>query len=339
MRIDKIKIMSGEPKFGGENLGPVEELKEETEQPKRESGISRIIGVSLEQEKEIIESLKKPFNLPEEEKTPEQIEIIKNILDKIPNFIKKYRGIPVSLIPEQVHLLNKEDNNEEIQKKVAEGADGFYHVESSSIGILDSKNDLQNAHTFIHEYMHLNSFESLELKEKDKKELATRRMGFQIASHKKNIAFFVDIDEAIIEELAIRFDKEYFKSIHGLSKKVEEREKYVKFLINHSPDRKDEFEGASFIVKEGDEFKVRNQRYEERKKLNKLIQEIYEKNPEEFSSTEEVFTIFAEAVMSGRLLKVARLIEKTCGEGSFRKTKRKYGEGSFRKLGEETKKK
>ena len=52
--------------------------------------------------------------------------------------------------------------------------------------------------------------------------------------------------------------------------------------------------------------------------MNTLIGEIYVKNSESFSSEEDVFKMFAEAVMTGRLLKVARIIEKTFGKGSFR---------------------
>ena len=63
------------------------------------------------------------------------------------------------------------------------------------------------------------------------------------------------------------------------------------------------------------------------KRFNLLLEEICKKNPE-FSSTDQVFDIFAKAVMTGKLLKVARLIEKTFGMGSFRE----IGEGNFDRL-------
>ena len=56
-----------------------------------------------------------------------------------------------------------------------------------------------------------------------------------------------------------------------------------------------------------------------------IIKEIYMGNRENFESEDDIFNLFAKAVMSGELLPVARLIEKT------------YGKGSFRKLGQETK--
>lgn len=59
---------------------------------------------------------------------------------------------------------------------------------------------------------------------------------------------------------------------------------------------------------------------------NSLIDDLYNKNAGSFASREEVFNLFARAVMTGRLLSVARLLEKT------------YGKGSFRELGEKTQK-
>jgi hypothetical protein len=49
------------------------------------------------------------------------------------------------------------------------------------------------------------------------------------------------------------------------------------------------------------------------------VKETYERNPGHFTSTEEVFKVFAEAVLSGRLLELARLIDQTFGKGAFRK--------------------
>jgi hypothetical protein len=60
--------------------------------------------------------------------------------------------------------------------------------------------------------------------------------------------------------------------------------------------------------------------------FNDIINKIQQKFPEQFSTQEQVFDVFASAYFSGRLLPVARLIEKT------------FGSGSFRKIGEETKK-
>ena len=56
-----------------------------------------------------------------------------------------------------------------------------------------------------------------------------------------------------------------------------------------------------------------------------MIDDLYLKNKGSFESKEDVFDLIAKAVLTGRLLSVARLMEKT------------HGKGSFRKLGAETK--
>ncbi|KKT82651.1 MAG: hypothetical protein A3B99_04890 [Candidatus Yanofskybacteria bacterium RIFCSPHIGHO2_02_FULL_44_12b] len=62
---------------------------------------------------------------------------------------------------------------------------------------------------------------------------------------------------------------------------------------------------------------------EEKFKLDNLTVKIYSKNPGRFSSLQEVAVIFAQAVFTGKVLPLARLIDETFGKGSFRR----LGEG------------
>jgi hypothetical protein len=55
-----------------------------------------------------------------------------------------------------------------------------------------------------------------------------------------------------------------------------------------------------------------------RKTLIKIIDLIYERFPEKYTSTEEVFKLFSRAALNGRLLPVARAIEKALGRKAFR---------------------
>jgi hypothetical protein len=68
---------------------------------------------------------------------------------------------------------------------------------------------------------------------------------------------------------------------------------------------------------------VRYPNPEERRQLRQLIRELFERNRADFRDEEEVFRLFVTAVLRGRLLPLARLIERT------------YGPGSFRRLGED----
>ena len=58
--------------------------------------------------------------------------------------------------------------------------------------------------------------------------------------------------------------------------------------------------------------------HDERQQFNALVDELFERNKEDFESREQVFNLFAEATMTGKLLPIARLIEKTFGKGSFK---------------------
>ncbi len=61
------------------------------------------------------------------------------------------------------------------------------------------------------------------------------------------------------------------------------------------------------------------ERYEERKKLYDLLDNLIKKSEGKFKDREEVFEEFAQANFSGNYLKIARIIEDILGKGSFKK--------------------
>ncbi len=64
---------------------------------------------------------------------------------------------------------------------------------------------------------------------------------------------------------------------------------------------------------------VLSERYREREKLNKIMQEILEKSKGKFKDKKEIFDEFTKAHFSGNLLPLARIVESALGKGSFRK--------------------
>lgn len=280
----------------------------------RESAIFGVVGVGPE-EGEIIKESIKPFVIPEREKTAQEIEIIKGILDKMPDFIRKYNGVPVNTTSEQIHFIDRKSDDEYVKKALKEGIDAFFDLKSRQIGVLDTENQLCNSRLLVHELMHLNSFQSLQLKDKKKKILCPRRSGL-IVHNKVGHQFFSDIDEAVVEELTDRFDKEYFKSIPQLAKELKQREELRSALIDKNPQDKDFLRSAAFIANTPEGDLVFHYMDEEERKFNELIKNICSKSF--FNSSEEVFDVFAKALMSGNLLPLARLVERTLGKGKFR---------------------
>lgn len=66
------------------------------------------------------------------------------------------------------------------------------------------------------------------------------------------------------------------------------------------------------------------ERYEERKKLYQLLDEILEKSKGVFKNRDELFQKFAEANFSGNYFKIARIIDNALGKGAFRKLADKF---------------
>ncbi len=133
------------------------------------------------------------------------------------------------------------------------------------------------------------------------------------------------MDEAIITELTMRFDWEYFSQFPELASEVKERQRVIDAESQRSGDNKSKLKKILANLEERHDENgnwtatLKGYSYDkERASLDKLIEDIYEKNKSEFSSSEDVFTMFAKSSMTGRLLPVARLVEKTYGKGSFR---------------------
>ena len=219
-----------------------------------------------------------------------------------------------------------------------EKTNGLYLPRIQQIAILlenySANEKLRFVQILIHEMIHANAFTSvqkvkeggLQLTKNDQVvNLGSRRTGFEINSIKTGKRLFYEINEAITTELAIRFDRNYFSQFPDLKQEYEEREKEIEGVAKRSGKKKDEIlisrlEHRPKDKKGGHEVVLRTYSYhEERERLKKLISDLWEKNKNEFKSPEDVFTLFAKAALSGRILPIARLIEKTYGKGSFKK--------------------
>ena len=326
-------MKEGEPKFEEEKI----------EESKRETGVSKKVGFNPEDEESFSDHIKDVFNNQSEkeiregfllknierEKTESEKKTIEAILEKMPDFIRKYGGTPVNISLEHIHMLDNKKLDKDSREKLGlfgGGEEGGYSASKQLIYAIDAKNNLQNAETITHEIIHFNSFQSIELTKKNEGETSFRRVGFEVRNKEDGEIFFTGINEAITEELVKRFDDEYFSSIPEIADDLNDREKLKKAAkgkADHVSSISREVSGEGKV-----EYVIAYYGYsKERKQLDKIIKDIYNKFPDKFNAKEDVFNLFAKATMDGKLLEVAKLIEKT------------YGEGYFRKIGEATKKK
>ncbi|HAU07975.1 MAG: hypothetical protein UW46_C0001G0133 [Candidatus Yanofskybacteria bacterium GW2011_GWF1_44_227] len=310
----------------------------------RKSGISKVLRTDAEVFQDLYgdilnSNVTKSYEVA---KSPEWIEALGQINSFLREFVSEYGGEPIDVPAKNIHVIDRHNLPKSASDKTQE-FNGLYSPESQAIFIFvdSSYSDLKAAIRVVHELLHFNSFQSIQNASRGKKFrfekdeddggelviLGPRRIGFEIFSEKKNKIFFHNLNEAITEELMKRFDKRYFGRLALTKKEYEERElKRSEIAKKSAEDGNREIAAddlavvRDFKTKDGPSIKLREgyAYSEERKELGSLVREIYVKNSDEFSSEEDVFKLFAEAVMTGRLLRIARIIERTFGEGSFK---------------------
>ncbi len=313
---------------------PVSESKEEQ---CRDTVISRVFSKNPQEEGEIIEVFKKVFASPEfyqaeRVKTHEELEIIAAINEKLKGFIENYGGTYVTLSPDLVHMIDPQKLSKSDWRMLKEWqgenmSDGWTLLTDQGIFInLYRHDDLVHfANVLAHEQIHHQQFVSVHAQwaddQEDVLEFWERRYGMKIFStrgEEGTTQYLHWLNEAVTEELNRRFVGQ-LTEIPAMKKGLDER-------ARNFPDM-DVIERISSThirtwkshEKVHVEFGPHSAYGEERSMLNDLIDQIYEKNKEKFTSREDVFHVFSNASLTGRLLPVARLIEGTMGKGYVRK--------------------
>lgn len=316
--------------------------------------MSKIVSVEAADEVAILDFFKKEFE--GEKKSPIEKERPKELDDLIPiinvflrEFLSRYGVDSIDIPAKNIHIIDQSKltpNQLQVLRQKYENVKGIYLPERQHIFVFRDYSEgrkLAFLQTLVHEMLHLNSFLSfqklregeeaeggyklvgkLETGEEKTVSLGLRRLGFRLWSRSGDV-YFYDLDEAIISELVMRFDWRYFFQLPQLAKECQRRQEALERISHSSGKSIDELRGKIANVREerleNGSLTVTLEEYswkKERDELYKLVDDLFEKNKSRFSSREEVFDVFARAVMTGRLLPVARLIEKTFGKGSFR---------------------
>ncbi|MDD4804254.1 MAG: hypothetical protein PHN69_03695 [Candidatus Pacebacteria bacterium] len=309
---------------------------------KKESGINRVVGFESNTEEEFLTYFKNRFetnppDLKEKEKTPEQLEIINRINHEMQEFLAQYGVKAIEILPDNIHILDRSKFTEEELKKIQEKNKtelGFYSATRQSVMIIMDYNAsrLSFLQTLIHEIMHLQGFYSFQKSNRESANLTlkrdnqtafmnVRRVGFSVGLKDGKKLLFDKINESMTTELAIRFEEMFMVNWPELEDEIKTRDEYIKHvserdninieLVRHTV--------AGIKKNESGEYRFLTHTYhDERKQLNLLINNLFDKNKDDFETKEQIFTLFANATINGNLLPIARLIEKTFGKGSFR---------------------
>ncbi len=305
----------------------------EISKPPRESAVSRVVASNPADEKSMLEYFQSisecqdKFGM-EAEKTPEELALIVELNQKMKRFVEDYGGEWVEMAPENIHILDINKANEkekEVINRMSLG--GFFNLDKQAIFVVKNFPKLKFVGSLVHEMLHFNSFNSLNRsidKKTDELVIKKRRSGLNVYIRGESEPYFNDLDEAVITELAIRFDWRHFADLEFIKEEFKNMEDFRRRLyMKGKKETADELEAVAVeVVGQSSSLytatSIRRSYSDERKMLWTIINEIYKDNKDKFSNTEEIFGIFAGAVMSGKLLPVARLIEKTFGKKTFR---------------------
>jgi hypothetical protein len=295
----------------------------------------RVVGkISKEEKVEILERKAKDFNDSyfkelegkEREKTPEELEII-DLVNQATNEVLYEYGGEVSDIPaENIHIILEEMWPD--SKKST-----FYSSLNQAVAFKEPSVRIVFLTQLFHEILHFKSYKALQAitPEEGSSYVEVYRGGLEVISRDDNYRYFEVFNEALTEELTKRFVTKLFD--HPLF--AEDRlqttniaNKYPKAVTKEKTPLFNEETYYAEVVNEylnTESKKVANIEvssfgYEsEREILSILVNKLYEKNLDSFKCEEEVFRLFAEGMFSGNLLTTGKLIEKTFGDGTFRK--------------------
>ena len=310
--------MEGEPKFEEEERSSIYDVVGGTEEEQNSVLDDHVYEMQTDTGKyfEVKEKLYQVKDF-EKEKTEEEIKMVKIVLERLDNFMKDMGDPnPLKIRPEQVHFLYPDKIKAANLPLI-----NFFDRRRQFIGICDLGNSLENMQGLAHETIHAHSFQSLEI-DKDKS-VSDRRFGIRTKIRGGQNYYFEEINEAITEELTIIFDRNYLVSVPGLEKELELRQKFIDaHLQSNDPEIRESADEIAYI-------KVNNQKQQleatgysypaARERFGSLVKEVFKANETLFKSEDEVFMLFVQAAMGGRMLDLARVVEKTYGKGSFRK--------------------
>lgn len=320
----------------------------------------RVIGNATEEQKErlvkeIHSNLDKGGGLTEkdlellkraeQEKTEKELILIRFADQEISRLMEELGLKPYSIPSDNYHLLSSEFYYKYF------GKNNNATAKIPQQGIMFDAGTFRDKPVFfgsvaIHETLHLKSHLSMELNEAEGELAPTpyregvgikalQRDGFHGNYHEH----FSGLHEAIVAETQKKLfdkmlslpelaaEKTWLESKDAQTKKaaVAKRKKLPEdtiIWVGESEDEKD-WEMISYVT--------------QRQVLNYICEEISKNLPEKYPTPEEVYKEFLKAQFTGHLTSIARIIEGTFGEGSFRilgemKTTKTSGEECLKKL-------
>lgn len=268
------------------------------------------------------QELKKRVEKP---KSETEIALIGFVNQVTSDLIKKVGGNSYTIPPENIHIIEATAYEQRM------GKTSFARAYPSYQAIVvnnrySEKNSLNFGLILFHEFLHVKAPMTMEVQEhiEGQPENSVSRRGISVLSslisNKKDQkhSHFDGLHEAIVSEAEVQFFPKILN--HPL---LQEQKKWLdsekatvrKNQIAQSKQIPiDEIYWVSDATSEYQHFSYKSQR----DTLRYVCAEIQKEFPETFQNQQQVFDLFLQSHLTGKLLEVARFVEKTFGKGSFR---------------------
>jgi len=279
----------------------------------RELSVNEIFGGSVERKRDVKKFYSEIFELQnfsdikERDKTKDELLMI-DLVNKETNKLLDRFGIEhFDISAKNIHVLEKEAAIQYYKKMgLPEGTYGSFDPARQAIFLKEEGDMLFFMKNLAHEMSHIKSYQSAQIFSRgaEKPLITDRRFGLSIQLRNKENRrapsgkyAFSDLDEAVIDVLANRLVRDILESAD-----LPEKLNYLRKRYKEDADKL--FERSYFA------YKLR---------FWDMVTRIYEKHKDEFSSPNEVFEVFAEAIFKKKkFLEVGKLIESTFGKHGFR---------------------
>ncbi|MFA6447676.1 MAG: hypothetical protein WCW31_05525, partial [Patescibacteria group bacterium] len=204
------------------------------------------------------------------------------------------------------------------------GAKGSFDSMFQGMAVRETPRPAEFVNILLHELMHLKSYGALMIKEPDRT-VVPYRGGLTVTTRNELAHYFSSLNEAVTEELAKRIflnaDEPKLQHIIQVTRE---------FIAAHPDAARDDgsplFNEDTYDVeiversRNGLRLETNCFAYaKERQALRQLVDKLYSHNADVFPDREAVFVVFARASLTGNLLPLGRLIERTFSKGTFRK--------------------
>lgn len=306
--------------------------------PSFEGNIERVVGkVSDEDKERILHGRDESFNNQrfedlrhkERPKTPTELEIIVFAND-VTNALRHVDGLGDFEVPSaNIHVITEEN------WPGGHKGDAFYDSECQAIVLREQEANIIFFKKIVHEMIHFKSYNAVQVTSAAHPEVREYRVGLLVHARDGYAQYFNNLNEAVTEEITkdILATVDHPLLVGDVAQTEKVRSQYPRAA---DASGKPFFDDDVFYARLADKTTLKNRAERvfgkeysralagegfgyrrEREILRQLIQKLFRRNPQ-FKDVSEVHDLFRRGMITGDILPVGRLIDRTFGRGTLR---------------------